>query len=58
MPRFKKAADIKVGVIGYGGAFNMGKSHLNQMKEAGMTPVAVAEIDAARQGKEDELLEV
>ena len=48
MARFKKAKDIKVGVIGYGGAFNMGKSHLNQMKEAGMTPVAVAEIDAAR----------
>lgn len=48
MPKFKKASDIKVGVIGYGGAFNMGKSHLNEMKKAGMTPVAVAEIDKAR----------
>ena len=48
MPKFKKAKDIKVGVIGYGGAFNMGKGHLNQMKQAGMTPVAVAEIDESR----------
>jgi len=46
--RFKKASDIKVGVIGYGGAFNMGRSHLNQMMQAGMTPVAVAEIDESR----------
>lgn len=48
MPRYKKAKDIKVGVIGYGGAFNMGRSHLTEMKAAGMTPVAVAEIDASR----------
>ncbi len=48
MKRFKTAADIKVGVIGYGGAFNMGRSHLNEMKRAGMTPVAVADVDAAR----------
>ena len=47
-PRYKKAKDIKVGVIGYGGAFNMGKQHLQQMKAAGMTPVAVAEIDKSR----------
>jgi len=46
--RFKKAKDIKVGAIGYGGAFNMGKSHLNEMKRAGMTPTAVAEIDKSR----------
>jgi len=43
--RFKKAADIKVGVVGYGGAFNMGRTHLREMKRAGMTPVAVADID-------------
>ena len=43
-----KPADIKVGVVGYGGAFNMGKAHLNEMQRAGMTPVAVAEIDASR----------
>lgn len=48
MARFKKPSDIKVGVIGYGGAFNMGKAHLNQMVEAGMTPCAVSEIDADR----------
>jgi predicted dehydrogenase len=39
---------VRCGVIGYGGAFNMGRQHLNEMKRAGMTPVAVCEIDAAR----------
>ena len=39
---------IHCGVIGYGGAFNMGRAHLNQMKQAGMTPAAVCEIDPAR----------
>ena len=48
MKTYEKAADVKVGVIGYGGAFNMGRQHLNEMKTAGMTPVAVAEIDAER----------
>ena len=48
MKRYAKAADIKVGVIGYGGAFNMGRAHLNEMKKAGMTPTVVAEIDPAR----------
>jgi predicted dehydrogenase len=48
MGKFKTASDIKVGVIGYGGAFNMGRAHLNQMKDAGMTPVAVCEIDPER----------
>jgi len=42
------ASDIKVGVVGYGGAFNMGRQHLLEMKRAGMTPVAVAEVDPAR----------
>ena len=46
--RYRKAADIKVGVIGYGGSFNMGKGHLDQAREAGMTPLAVTEIDPAR----------
>ncbi len=45
---FASAADIKVGVIGYGGAFNMGRSHLNEMQRAGMTPCAVCEIDPDR----------
>ena len=48
MPKFKKPSDIKVGVIGYGGAFNMGRQHLNEMKRAGMTPTTVAEIDPSR----------
>lgn len=46
--KFSSAADIKVGVVGYGGAFNIGKSHLNEMKQAGMTPVAVSDLDPAR----------
>ena len=46
--RFKSAKEIKVGVVGYGGAFNMGRSHLQDMQRAGMTPRAVAEPDAAR----------
>lgn len=48
MKTFSKPADIKVGVIGYGGAFNMGKQHLEQARDAGMTPAAVAEIDRSR----------
>ena len=46
--KYKKASDIKVAVVGYGGAFNMGKSHLNMMQAAGMTPAAVIEIDKDR----------
>jgi len=46
--KFKKPADIKVGCVGYGGAFNMGRQHFNEMAKAGMTPVAVCEIDPAR----------
>lgn len=48
MKSYKKPAELKVGVIGYGGAFNMGRQHLQQMQAAGMTPVAVAEVDPAR----------
>jgi predicted dehydrogenase len=48
MKRFKNPAEIKVGVIGYGGAFNMGRGHLNEMQAAGMTPAAVADPDKAR----------
>ena len=44
--KFKKPAAIRVGVIGYGGAFNMGRGHLKEMEKAGMTPVAVCEVDA------------
>jgi len=45
---YKTSSDIKVGVVGYGGAFNMGRQHLKQMADAGMTPAAVAEIDPER----------
>ena len=48
MKRFKKASDIKVGVVGYGGQFNMGPTHLSEMRGAGMTPVAVADTDPTR----------
>ncbi len=48
MKTYSTPAQIKVGVVGYGGAFNMGRQHLQQMKDAGMTPVAVAEVDPAR----------
>lgn len=48
MAYFQQRGDIKVGVVGYGGAFNMGRWHLNFMREVGMTPVAVAELDAER----------
>lgn len=46
--RFAKPGDIKVGVIGYGGAFNMGRAHLNEMMRAGMQPTAVCELDPER----------
>ena len=45
---FDKPSDIKVGVIGYGGAFNMGRKHLAEMKKAGMSPFAVCELDPER----------
>lgn len=48
MKKAKSTQEIKVGVVGYGGAFNMGKQHLQEMRQAGMTPVAVAEVDPAR----------
>ena len=48
MKNYASPADIRVGVVGYGGAFNMGRQHLQQMQAAGMTPSAVVELDAAR----------
>ena len=48
MKRYERASDIRVGVVGYGGAFDMGKTHLREMQKAGMTPTAVAEIDPTR----------
>ena len=48
MAKFENPSDIKVGVIGYGGAFNMGRQHLQEMQKAGMTPVSVADVDQDR----------
>ena len=48
MKTYSTQKDIKVGVIGYGGAFNMGRTHLEEMKKAGMTPSAVVELDPKR----------
>lgn len=38
----------KVAVVGYGGAFNMGRQHLKEMAAAGMIPAAVVELDKER----------
>ncbi len=48
MSKFTTPKEVKVGVIGYGGAFNMGKKHLEEMQKAGMTPVAVCDLDEER----------
>jgi len=39
---------IRSAVIGYGGAFNMGRGHANWMNEAGMQTIAACDIDPAR----------
>ncbi len=41
---------LKVGVIGYGGAFNMGCHHLKEMQDAGFIATAACDLDAARMG--------
>lgn len=46
--RFSTPQEIKVGVIGYGGAFNMGRAHLTQMSDAGMTPTCACDTDESR----------
>src|SRR5439155_25219263 len=43
-----RAETIRCGIIGYGGAFNMGKAHAGWMTAAGLEPVAVSELDPAR----------
>jgi scyllo-inositol 2-dehydrogenase (NADP+) len=56
MKRYKKPGDIRVGVIGYGGAFQMGKYHFEDARRVGMTPVAVAEpLRERRRAAEDEI---
>jgi predicted dehydrogenase len=39
---------LKAGVVGYGGAFNMGRNHLNEMKNAGLIPVAACDSNPER----------
>ena len=39
---------VKVAAIGYGGAFNMGKLHMESAQRAGLTPVAVCDVDPKR----------
>lgn len=39
---------IRGAVIGYGGAFNMGKGHLDWMSKAGIVPTAVCDLDPKR----------
>ncbi|MBN2450604.1 MAG: Gfo/Idh/MocA family oxidoreductase [Lentisphaeria bacterium] len=48
MKQYGSAADIKVGVVGYGPSFHIARHHLHEMKRAGMRPVAVADIDPSR----------
>ena len=44
----RRTSEIKAGVIGYGGAFGMGRGHLQEMAAVGMTPTAVADTDPRR----------
>lgn len=48
MKTYSQPAEIKIGVVGYGGAFHIGRAHLTQAQAAGMTPTAVAEKDPER----------
>jgi scyllo-inositol 2-dehydrogenase (NADP+) len=43
-----KKTHIRAGVVGYGGAFNMGRQHLLEMRKAGMIPIVVTDTDEAR----------
>ncbi|HVL40356.1 MAG TPA: Gfo/Idh/MocA family oxidoreductase [Fimbriimonadaceae bacterium] len=40
--------NVGAGIIGYGGAFNMGRQHGQQIEKAGMKVVAACDIDPAR----------
>jgi len=44
MKRFKRAGEIRTAVVGYG----MGRHHLGEMVRAGMTPVAVVDLDRGK----------
>ena len=44
----KSLQRVNGAVIGYGGAFNMGRSHLKHMEQAGINPVAACDLDPSR----------
>ncbi len=44
----EKKKTINAAVIGYGGAFNMGKSHAEWMKAAGIDTIAACDLDPVR----------
>lgn len=48
MSTFGKPGDIRFGIIGYGGSFNIPAKHVKDCTQAGMTHVAVSEIDPER----------
>jgi len=54
MKRYKKASDIRVATIGYGAAYDIGTVQLRDIQAAGMTPVAVAELDPERRKAAEE----
>jgi len=54
LKKYAKASDIKVGTIGYGPSYGMGKIQLDEMKRAGMRPVAVTELDPERRKAAEE----
>lgn len=39
---------VRVGIIGYGGAFNMGRQHGQQAEKAGMKVTAICDVDSSR----------
>jgi len=43
-----KMGAVRAAVVGYGGAFGMGKYHAEMMNAAGMTTVAACDVDPAR----------
>lgn len=46
--------DIKIATVGYGGAFNMGRMHLEFAEKAGMKPTAVVELAPDRRQAAEE----
>jgi predicted dehydrogenase len=45
MAHFSDPSDIRVGIIGYSPAFNMGRAHMSEAQKAGMIPAAVADLN-------------